>query len=81
MILNDTRLRHDTQCHLNTQKLPQQPRHTTPRLKNNKYTPIEKKTGKKRNTTKNSHQTNTQEDKTTIISQPTPLDGQPTFKS
>jgi hypothetical protein len=47
--------------------------HTTPRLRNSKYTPKEKKTGVRRNTTRNSHQTNTHEDRDLSISQPASL--------
>jgi hypothetical protein len=52
-------IRHETK----TQKLGHQPRHTTPRLRNNKKHTRRKETGGKCNTTKNRHQTNTQEDK------------------
>jgi hypothetical protein len=53
--LHDT---HDTQKHLDTQKLQQQPRHTTPRLKNSKIHTTRKKIGEKRNNAKCGHQTN-----------------------
>jgi hypothetical protein len=47
-----------------------------------KYTPRERKPEKNVTPQKNNHQTNTHEDKDqSYISQPTPLDGQPTFKT
>jgi hypothetical protein len=43
---------------LDTQKLHQQPKHTTPRLRNSKIHATKKEIGEKRNSTENNHQTN-----------------------